>query len=371
MAKKRGIGLIILLILNWLVAFLLLATYLSAFVDPEKYWSFSFLGLAYPVILAVNLLFSLLWLILWKRYILISLLCILAGWGHLNSVYPLRLKTSSANDTGTIRVVTYNIHGFSWQNKKLSKEEVRLKAESFIRDENPDLLFLQEFYIRGNKPDSLMAEFAVSHNLPYHVYANYNGKPPKKVINSIAIFSRYRIIRSDFLKLPQHNVFAVYADILMYPDTVRLYNLHLESFRFGPEDYSFYSTLTEPDDEKKPVPISVGSRRMYWKLRKAFITRSIQVKSLTDHMNGCRYPIIMAGDFNDSPYSYTYRKLVRMKGDAYKKAGNGLFGATYSGKFPSFRIDYILFSGTFKAVRYHRSDLTLSDHYPVSATLTR
>ncbi len=267
--------------------------------------------------------------------------------------------------------MTYNIHGFSWQNKSLTKAEVRHKAESYIRDEDPDLLFLQEFYLRGNKPDSLMAEFAVSHHLPYHTYANYNGKPPKKVINSIAIFSRYRIIRSDFIKLPKHNVFAVYADILMDRDTVRLYNLHLESFRFGPEDYSFYSTLTEPDYEKKPVPIGVGSKRMYWKLRKAFITRAIQVKNLTDHMNHCRYPIIMAGDFNDSPYSYTYRKLVRKKGDAYKSAGKGLFGATYSGKFPSFRIDYILYSGTFRAVKYQRSDLTLSDHYPVSATLTR
>lgn len=371
MAGKRGIGMIILLVMNWIAALLLPAAYFAAFVDPEKYWFFSFIGLAYPVILALNLVFVFIWLLLWKRYILISLLAIFAGWGHLTSVYPLRFKAAKVNGEQNIRVVTYNIHGYSWQNKTLSRKEVQEKTEDFIRGEKPDLLFLQEFYRRGNKPDSLMAEFAVSHHLPYYAYSNYNGKPPKKVINSIAIFSGYRIIRSDFMKLPRQNVFAVFADVLMEKDTVRLYNLHLESFRFGPEDYSFYSNLTEPDDDKKPVPITLGSKRMYWKLRKAFITRAMQVKVLNEHMQNCRYPIIMAGDFNDSPYSYTYRKLVHNKEDAYKAAGKGLFGATYSGKFPSFRIDYILFSGSFRAIKYQRSDLTLSDHYPVSATLTR
>ena len=117
------------------------------------------------------------------------------------------------------------------------------------------------------------------------------------------------------------------------------------------------------------TPIKEGSKRMFWKLRKAFILRSMEVNTLTKHIAACRYPIILAGDFNDTPSSYSYRQLTLQLTDSFKEAGNGFFESTYAGRFPSFRIDYILHSKKFSAQAYKKFDIELSDHYPITSTL--
>jgi len=150
-------------------------------------------------------------------------------------------------------------------------------------------------------------------------------------------------------------------------DTIRIYNLHLESIRFGNDDYSFYSQLTDPD--KDATPIKEGSKRMIWKMRKAFMLRSKQVHQLARHVKASPYPVILAGDFNDTPSSYTYHQLTTDLSDAYKEAGEKFMEGTYSGKLPSFRIDYILHSKEFHTLSYKKFDVDLSDHFPIAATM--
>jgi endonuclease/exonuclease/phosphatase (EEP) superfamily protein YafD len=127
--------------------------------------------------------------------------------------------------------------------------------------------------------------------------------------------------------------------------------------------------LTEPDKDVEQLPLKEGSKRMLWKLRKAFVIRSTQVNSLADHVAGCPYPVILGGDFNDTPSSYTYHQLSKTLNDSFKYSGNGFFESTYAGKFPSFRIDYVLYSHHFKSIHYKKIDISLSDHYPITSTL--
>jgi endonuclease/exonuclease/phosphatase family metal-dependent hydrolase len=206
--------------------------------------------------------------------------------------------------------------------------------------------------------------------MSHYFYTNYDGRPGKKRINAIAIFSKFPIINSGFLKLNRKNTHAIFADIIIQQDTIRVYNLHLASIRFGREDYSFYSHLTDPENEPENTPLKEGSKRMFSKLKKAFITRSAQVNELTMHMEQCRYPIILGGDFNDTPYSYTYHQITEHLRDAYKTAGSGFFESTYAGKLPAFRIDYITYSDFFSAIDYQKPSYTMSDHYPVIARLS-
>ena len=110
---------------------------------------------------------------------------------------------------------------------------------------------------------------------------------------------------------------------------------------------------------------------MLWKLKKAFVLRAGQVDILADHLASCRYPVILCGDFNDTPSSYTYRRLTKKLNDTYIEQGKGLFGATYGGRLPSFRIDYILHTGTFRADDYYKYPVDLSDHFPITATLVK
>jgi endonuclease/exonuclease/phosphatase family metal-dependent hydrolase len=156
------------------------------------------------------------------------------------------------------------------------------------------------------------------------------------------------------------------ADLLIGRDTVRLFNLHLESVRLRHEDYSFISgfDLQFEKDEK----IQENSLRIIKKLKTAFTRRAGQVSYLSEAIKDSPYPVILCGDFNDTPNSYTYQQLTDKLVDSFKESGTG-FGNTYIGKLPSFRIDYILHDDYFISSDYQRKTISLSDHYPVSCWL--
>ena len=77
------------------------------------FWPIAFFGLLYPVILAVNVLFVLLWLFTWKKYIWISLVAILAGWTQIMALFPVRFARDSDPPPGSMKFLSYNVHGFA------------------------------------------------------------------------------------------------------------------------------------------------------------------------------------------------------------------------------------------------------------------
>jgi endonuclease/exonuclease/phosphatase family metal-dependent hydrolase len=356
-------------VFNWIAAISLLLSIIAAYIDPQKAWVFAFFGIAYPVVLLINVFFVFLWLLLWKKYILLSLSIILIGWQNLTDVYSFHLSDVKSDSHTGIKIVTFNVHGFYGLENKNDQDNIRHKIIKYVGDLKPDIAFFQEFFVRGEHPDDVMAVHAGRLDLNYFIYTNYDGLPAKKRINAIAVFSKYRIINSGYLKLARKNTHAVFADVIINKDTIRLYNLHLASIRFGTEDYTFYSHLTDPENDNEGTAIKEGSKRMLWKLRKAFITRSIQVNELTTHVSASPYPTILGGDFNDTPYSYTYHKITKNLKDSFKETGSGFFESTYSGKLPSYRIDYITFSDHFYSVQYSKPEISLSDHFPVFTIL--
>jgi endonuclease/exonuclease/phosphatase family metal-dependent hydrolase len=353
--------------INILAAACLIAAYGAGFVSPETAWIFAFFGLAYPLLLIINLMFVVFWLLFWKKQLFLSLACILLGWNNLQSLYPFRFTGPKPVAGQPIKVLTFNVHSLYGNKQEINVRGTRSKVTEFLTSRQADIICIQEFFAIGEDFTKTLSKFTESIRLDYYNFKNYQEFSNKQKINAIATFSRYPIVNTGHFKLPDHSLFAIFSDIIVNSDTVRIYNVHLESIRFGEEDYSFYSHLTEP--AKETTPISVGSKRMFWKLRKAFMLRAVEVSALKKHIAACRYPVILAGDFNDTPSSYSYHQLTSGLDDSFKKAGNRLFEGTYAGRLPSFRIDYILFSERFAATDYRKFNLDLSDHYPVSATL--
>ena len=105
--KNKGHWLkITLLIFNCFSVLTLLGSYSAAYISPIKFWLLAFFGIAYPVVLLINFVFVLLWLILWNRYIWLSLLTILLGYGHIRTIFPLRSGTPKTHAVHSMRVVT-------------------------------------------------------------------------------------------------------------------------------------------------------------------------------------------------------------------------------------------------------------------------
>lgn len=353
----------IVLILNCFAVAALLFSYAAAWISPIKVWIFAFFGIAYPVILIINLMFVVFWLFCWNKFIYISLLAILLGIGKITAIVPLRLSSEKPGGKQSIRILTYNVHSLYGNQPNNMLPEARSQVTDFLSLEKADVVCVQEFYSIGEEYMKTLHKFSGSITLGYYYFKNYREFWQKTKINAIATFSRYPIVDEGFFRLEDKSTFGIFTDIAVRGDTIRVYNLHLESIRLGNDDYSFYSRLTDPAADEKNF--AKGSRKMIWKLKKAFFLRAMQVEMLNVHMKNSPYPVMICGDFNDTPSSFTYHTLSAGRSDAFVKAGNEWIGSTYAGRFPAFRIDYMLYDDFFTAVAYQKVEVDLSDHYPV------
>ena len=172
------------------------------------------------------------------------------------------------------------------------------------------------------------------------------------------------IVNKGVLLFADNRNVGIYADVMLNKDTIRIYNNHLQSISFIKRNYDFIDTAKFEYSDKQVVEI----KDITEKLKDGFIKRSGQVEMLSSHMERCHFPKILCGDFNDTPVSYTYQQISRNMKDAFIESGRG-FGQTYRGIFPSFRIDYILFSKKFDCTGFSTPEKKLSDHFPLIAKL--
>jgi len=366
MKKRQPLVFKILFIFNILVVVPLLASYVASYVSPVKTWQFAFFGLGYPIFLAGNLLFVLIWLVFWKKYIFLSLISILIGWKLLQSFCPLQIKMNNDPPGKSLKIVSYNVNLFSGNQHSETPSETQEAISAFLVAQNADIICLQECYLNGPDYSRIVFDYAQSIGMKYVYFGNYRKFWDKKKIDAVMTFARFPILGSGFFKFPDRSLYGIFTDVVYESDTIRIYNLHLESIRFGNDDYSFYSNLTNPSDHIPPI--EEGTKKMFWKLKKAFILRAKEVDTLHKHIASCRYPILVAGDFNDTPASYTYHRLTKKLKDPFVSHSDEFFGSTYAGRFPAFRIDYILHSGFFYTTGYQKHRLDYSDHYPLTAT---
>lgn len=365
--KKGKTGFIsrILLIINSLAVLGLLLSYLSLFVSPEHNWLLPFLGLVYPYLLLANVLFFLYWLFRLRLYLFLSLITILIGWNIIWRTVQVEISTDPLPHGESFRVMTYNVRNMSNNNMLLPDLQVRDAIVRRLKDNDPDILCLQEFESIGLDPESFIRFMSQYLGLPYYEYTRYNENNTSR-IDAIITFSRFPILSTHSVKKDAHHNFCLVNDLLIGQDTVRLYNIHLESVRFRHEDYTFINDLDLQFEENENI--KEGSRRVFNKLRSAYIIRSRQVKGLRESIENSIYPVILCGDFNDTPCSFSYQVLSRNRKDAFIESGSGL-GNTYAGTLPSLRIDYILYDRKFRSYTYKTGDEKLSDHYPIAAIL--
>lgn len=335
--RRNSIMSRVFLMANLGAVLLLLASFLSSYVSPE--WSIipAFLGLAYPFIALINLGFVLLWLILFRAYFLISLLALLLGYGQFIRHFQFHYSKAEDLPADQVRVMTYNVRMFDffdWKGDPQAMEEILGSVEEV----SPDILCIQEFY--NNKADRnnirRQIQAAGSFEADHIAYKTER----KGHAYGIATFSRFPIIHREEIPLPDPSTPALLTDVLYGEDTLRIFNLHLVSYYFAQDDYFFFERLVSEQDTRdfKKASLSVLS-----KLKKGFIIRARQAHILRKHIEASPHPVIICGDFNDTPASYAYRTLRKGMQDAFMQAGRGM-GRTYKGTFPSYRIDYTLHS---------------------------
>ncbi len=357
--------------LNILAILSLILSYSASFISPEKIWWLALFGIGYGIILIANVFFVLFWVLLRNKKYLFSLVVILIGISRVFNIYEIHFSGNAplqkkAINSFPLKVLSYNVRLFDLYNWSHNLE-TREKIFKFLSGESPDIVCFQEYFTSDRKED----HFSNNDTLKKIIPAGYSNIAYSTTLNGynhwgIATFSKYPIIHKEIVPFEEHggNIFT-FSDINIGTDTIRVYNTHLESIRFGKDDYKFIQNLGGPElDEVK------GSMSIILRLKRAFIKRAKQVHVLHQHIRQSPYPVVLCGDFNDTPSSYAYSVLCNGLNDSFRESGSG-FGKTYIGAFPSFRIDYILHDEKLKSTGYHTYEVDLSDHFPVSCWIEK
>lgn len=342
--------------MNIFFAATLLMAYVAVHINPETFALPAFFGLAYPYLLLINIILIIIWAMRLRLEAFISVAVILLGINHFTNYIQLFRTTGSRE--GTFNIMSYNVHMFNFFDSPKVTDS-RKKIMEFVKARKPDIFCVQEFFVTGN-PKTAGSAVNSATGIKYysHIKVVGNGKDS---YYGIATFSVYPIIRKGEIIHRGSSSMSIYSDIVIRNDTFRIYNNHLQSFRLKRMERSFFEEMTSADDETLSQMKNLSSR-----LKKGFINRATQAQALKEHVRNSPYPVIVAGDFNDTPVSYTYRKIRKGLNDSFVTSGYGA-GFTYKGNYPPNRIDYILYDNNLVNNGFEILRVKYSDHYPVMA----
>lgn len=326
-------------LVNILGAIVLLLAYALPFLPPRAFAVLSVLSLSVPILILCNVLFFLYWLVKLKRYLFISLAVLIIGQIVFGSLYKFSssLKIESPNN---IKVMNYNVRLFNLYDW-IPEKNIDTKIVDFIKAETPDILCIQDY-----RPTSTV-------DLSFFKY-KFKKTSGNKIHNGQVILSKFPIINSGSLEFPNTANNAIFADVVKGKDTIRIYNIHLQSLKID----------TDVEKLKKE-----GTSRLFKQVENTFKRQQFQSEIFLKHKKECHYKMIICGDFNNTAYSYVYRKIKGDLNDTFKKGGNG-FGRTYDFKFFPVRIDYIFADTAFAVNGFKSYNEHYSDHYPIMATLS-
>lgn len=349
-------------LINLACAVPLLLAYLSTRISPDTFWPIAFFGLFFPVWLALNVFFLAVWAFLKPKYLFLPVLVLVIGIGHLRAYIGMSPFARNQPDKG-MRVMTYNVKNFdlyNWTENHIAREGII----GFLEQAQPDILCLQEFYQRSGHPRYENVEALKGRLGLKYAWIQPKVWPPHNQIFGQAIFSRYPIIDKGTVELPHTWNHALWADLLADGDTIRVFSIHLQSIYLGADGEGAVERFLsdqETDLEQGRIVLS--------KLKRGFMTRAEQARVLAEAIGQSPYPVLVCGDFNDTPVSYAYRTIARGLKDAYARKHLHI-GPTFAGRIPWLRIDYILTSKDFRIHSSQRHAIGWSDHFPVEATLS-
>ena len=324
-------------------------------INPADHPLVSTVGMAFPILLLINMGFLLFWLIFkWTR-----------AWvpvvGYVLAYIPISiympLNVSSSPPDGAIKLVSYNVCSYSGYRYDDGFEKVR----DYLVDEQADIVCLQED--NDSWRHSCFKQYE-ERGLLYNdtLELSHNSK----CFNCLGIHSKYPIIRRDRIEYPtaSNNGSAAWW-LKVGMDTLLVVNNHFESCHLNQQDRRQYRQMLKGEMDSDSV--RAESQLLMVKLAEANAKRSKQIDAVCDYVNQYlgRYPVIVCGDFNDNPISYSHYKLGSLLHDCFVESGRGI-GLSYNQKAFSFRIDHIFCSSDITPYQCHiDTEMDASDHNPI------
>ncbi|WP_026914822.1 endonuclease/exonuclease/phosphatase family protein [Christiangramia portivictoriae] len=328
-------------VLNSLAATALLFSYLLPHVPPKTFPLLSVLSLGVPVLIILNALFLVYWLFRLKKQLLLPLIVLLLGYNYI-AVFVNFGNEHEEELEADLSLMSYNVRMFNaykWTNRT----DIPEKITAFVKEKKPDILSIQEHYVGAAELSKLY---------PYK-FVKLKGKNSEF---GSAIFSRFPIVKEHSVDFPHDgNNNAIYADVLVNGDTLRVFNVHFQSLNIKPG----INDLKNEDSKKLLGRIGYG-----------FSLQQEQAEMMMREVDKSPHKTVIMGDFNNTSFSYIY-ELVGQDGrfkDAFLAAGTG-FGKSFKLNYFPLRIDFLMIEKQMEILQFERFEVDFSDHFPISTSI--
>lgn len=334
-------------VLMWLVGF-------SDYANPVDHPYIATAGLLFPAFLLLNLCFLVFWILFKWRMTIIPIL------GYAAAIVPLRIyfpiNVSSTPPDGAVKFISYNVQNFSGDINGDSFEQIT----DYLKNSEADIVCLQESGLGSHDGSVLDSIFEHS---SLDMVSKTNG-------STISIYTRYPIVRKERIEYTSDNNGSMAYYLKMDGDTVLVINNHFESTHLSLNERERYKDMLKGEMENDTA--RAESKRLVKRLGESAQIRAPQADAVHAYIaNHSEYPIIVCGDFNDNPISYTHRIVAKGLTDCYVETGIGL-GLSYNPKGFFVRIDNILCSEKFKPYNCKVDNkIEASDHYPIVCWLEK
>ena len=353
---------------NIIAAILFLLGSYGYLLNPKYFWPVGLLTLTAFYFLLILVAFIFFWLIIKPRRALISVIALLLAFNPISNIIALRLSNSftQAKPQNALRVMTWNVAQFNVMEDE-KHPAVKKDMIDLINYYQPDIACFQEMVAEDStvKDHGHIDEFLQKLKFSNYFYS-YNSKEDfwGYAHFGILIFSKYPIIKKQTVSFypNDYNSIFQYVDIVKGADTIRVFNIHLQSLRFSKANLKY---IDKPTVEDENAAIK-ESRNIIGKFKKGFLKRQVQADRIRAEIEKSPYPVIVTGDFNDVPNSYAYHTIGKGMINAFVKKGTGL-GRTFSGISPVLRIDNIFVAEKMDVLQFQLIKKKLSDHFPIIA----
>jgi endonuclease/exonuclease/phosphatase family metal-dependent hydrolase len=358
------------IVLHCIAVIVFLLACLNAYLHPATYWFIAILGVGVPVLLIILIFFIFFWWFFKSKWAFLSIAALIIGWTQVNAVFAFH-PFSSFNikkEENTLRVMQWNVARFDQMNRKRPGGTFRSKMLDYIKEQNADVLCIQEFLESGNprEMEENIPYFTKELGFTYHYYARDHRRWDGLYELGIIIFSKYPIADTSHIRFAgpdslKADESLIHADINVNGQMIRVFTTHLQSLLMSGDDYFVIKRLVKAEDQA--VEKSMGVAK---KFRRAYLFRSKQAELLRRELDESPYPEILCSDFNDVPNSFTYFKVKGDRQDAFLKKGFGI-GRTFSSLSPTLRIDFIMSDTQLEVTQCKKTKKPWSDHYPLVA----
>lgn len=356
-------------ILFWCSGIMIIVSFFMTSIPASSFALAPFLAYSLPAFVLINV--SYLFLVFYKKkYWLITGCFFLFGLIGLKNTYALNI----GSEKGQLKIMSYNVRLFdvyNWLQRATWDDWEERKDNGLILDsiyktidqEQCGVVCFQEYL---NQPFGTYRTKKTLKKMGYkYVHDAYTYKE-KGSQYGMATFSKYKIVNKAFIPFQNaQNNGVLITDILKDSDTIRVFNCHLQSFKFGSQHYKYLKNLK--DSTLEAIDVS-QTKDLISQLSNGFEKRTKQLELIQRLMKESKFPVVLCADLNEIPLSYVYEELKTDLKDAFLEAGFGM-GITHAGNYPFMRIDYIFTSDHFTSTAFNVIDRELSDHYPITAEL--